>query len=209
MAGNDSDLARVDIIYEPVTVPRYCPRCDLDPTISETSCHRCGESLRPRGYCDVCEQFWRKDIGEPCPKHELPLEHAPPPPVFATPGAPGSRWVTLETYPDETAAEARRLRLEAEGIPTFLSGARMGSRSMYLVATGGVKLQVPAPLANDARVLLSQTWTPPQEEELEDAWDELAPDPGAFRRRVMKRVILFLFLGPFLLVLIDLILRRI
>ena len=35
----------------------------------------------------------------------------------------------------------------------------MGSRSMYHVATGGVRLRVPDSLASDARIILSQTWS--------------------------------------------------
>ena len=56
-----------------------------------------------------------------------------------------------------------RIRLEAEGIPTFVEGERMGAPAMYRVATGGVKLQVPAEFAADARVILSQDWSWPGE----------------------------------------------
>jgi hypothetical protein len=111
--------------------------------------------------------------------------------------------VTVATFADDVQAEAPRIRLEAEGIPTFLEGARMGSRSMYQVATGGVRLQVPEPLTADARVLLAQSWMPPAED-LDDAWDELTPEPGSIRRRVMKGVILFLLAAPFLMFLIAL-----
>ena len=87
-------------------------------------------------------------------------------------------WVTVGTFADDHEAEAVRIRLEAEGIPTFVEGARMGGRSMYHVATGGLKLQVPRQLAADARVLLSQTWSlPPSDDGLDDAWEELGPEP--------------------------------
>jgi hypothetical protein len=116
--------------------------------------------------------------------------------------------VTVQTFADTLAAQAPRLRLEAEGIPTFLEGARMGGRSMYLVATGGVKLQVPQSLAADARVLLSQTWSPlPHHDDLDDAWDDLAPEPGAVRRSVMKGAILVILFGPLVLSLFAWLLR--
>jgi hypothetical protein len=109
------------------------------------------------------------------------------------------------TFDDAIRAEAPRIRLESEGIPTFLEGERMGSMSMYQVATGGVKLQVPQPLLADARILLRQSWSADVvDDELDDAWDELAPAPGAFRRSVMTWMILFLLFGPFLLVLLSL-----
>jgi len=109
------------------------------------------------------------------------------------------------TFDDAMKAEAPRIRLESEGIPTFLEGERMGSMSMYQVATGGVKLQVPQPLLADARILLRQSWSSVvEDDELDDAWDELAPDPGAFRRSVMTWVILLLLFGPLLMALLSL-----
>jgi hypothetical protein len=79
-------------------------------------------------------------------------------------------WVTARRFPDTMAASGARIRLEAEGIPTFLEGERMGAPSMYRVATGGVKLQVPAELAADARIILAQDWSWPD--------DELETDDG-------------------------------
>jgi hypothetical protein len=185
-------------------VPRYCPRCERATGPEETLCPQCGETPRAQGYCPVCERFWTLPVRTPCPKHDLPLDDAPEPPAPDDLGATSARLVTLQTFADALAAEAPRLRLEAEGIPTFLEGERMGGRSMYLVATGGVKLQVPEPLAADARILLSQTWTPPavDHDDLDDAWEDLSPEPGASRRSVMKGVILVLLFGPFVLWLI-------
>jgi hypothetical protein len=78
-------------------------------------------------------------------------------------------WVTLKRFPDSLAATGARIRLDAEGIPTFIEGERMGAPAMYRVATGGVKLQVPAEFVADARVILSQDWSWPDDElELED-----------------------------------------
>jgi hypothetical protein len=112
--------------------------------------------------------------------------------------------VTVATYPDVLQADAPRLRLEAEGIPTFLEGERMGRNTIYQVATGGVKLQVPDAQLADARVLLSQVWTSPDDnEDLDDAWEDLAPEPWEARRKVMKGVILLILFGPVILALLG------
>jgi hypothetical protein len=47
---------------------------------------------------------------------------------------------------------AVRLRLEAEGVPTFLDGERMASEAW--LATGGVRLQVPDNRLEQARTVL-------------------------------------------------------
>jgi hypothetical protein len=80
--------------------------------------------------------------------------------------------VTVGRFTDATAAQAPRIRLEAEGIPTFLEGERMGSRSMYSIAIGGARLKVPEDLASDARVLLSQTWSATAAALDIDDWDD-------------------------------------
>jgi hypothetical protein len=151
------------------------------------------------GYCHVCERFWTLPSGGSCPKHETALEPAES--LLPTESAIArTRWVTVGRFTDALRAEPPRIRLEAEGIPTFIEGERMGSHSMYHVATGGVKLQVPDTLVADARVLLAQSWSPPQpDDDLEDAWDDLGPEPGALRRTVMRGVILVILFGPLFL----------
>jgi hypothetical protein len=109
------------------------------------------------------------------------------------------------TFDDSTKAEAQRIRLESEGIPTFLEGERMGSLAMYQVATGGVKLQVPQPLLADARILLQQSWSAGvEDDEDDDPWEGLAPDPGALRRSVMTWLIVLVCFAPLLLTLLSL-----
>ena len=133
-----------------------------------------------QGYCPICERFWRLPAGGDVSQARGRLEAAGPRREFPARDGPATRWVTVATFGDALKAKAPRIRLEAEGIPTFVEGARMGSHSMYPVATGGVRLQVPQPLAADARVVLSQTWAPvAAADDLDDAWDELAPEPGA------------------------------
>jgi hypothetical protein len=177
--------------------PRFCPRCGSLDERGPALCAACGEMMERQAYCPVCEDYWPRAAGTPCPKHEIELE------TDAPRGRPGSdlevapTWVNVATFADVSAADPSRIRLEAEGIPTFLDGERMGSRSMYSVATGGVKLQVPATQLDAARVLLAQTWsTPASPDDLDDAWEELAPEPGARRRRVMKVILLLVLLPP-------------
>jgi hypothetical protein len=120
----------------------------------------------------VCEDYWRLPIGDMCPKHDVFLEDAPArPSVPIATGGPIS-WVTVRVFPDSLAAAIPRSRLEAEGIRTFLEGERMGSPAMYRVATGGVKLQVPADQVAEARIILSQSWSLPSDE-MADAEDLL------------------------------------
>lgn len=185
-------------------LPRHCPRCGWAETLADPLCPECGETLVEQGYCAICEDFLSIPPGMLCPKHDVELDEGPAPLLEGL--APGETptWVTVATYHDTLEAEAPRIRLEAEGIATFLEGERMGSRSMYQVATGGVKLQVPEALVPDARVILAQSWTSPvEDDDLDDAWDELAPEPWALRRSIMKGVIIFILVAPLLMMLIS------
>jgi len=178
--------------------PRFCPRCGGEGKGPGPLCRNCGEILRDRGYCPICEGSWKLGPGSDCPKHEVALvDEAPRLEPF---GAPGERTslVTVATYNHPNQANAPRIRLEAEGIPTFLDGERIAGGTLYQVATGGVRLQVPAPLASAARILIDQSWAPPSDDEddTEDAWDDLAPEPGRRRRSVMKLAILVFLFGP-------------
>lgn len=196
--GDDRFPAKEDVVAELPAAPRYCPRCDQAAEPLLTLCATCGERLVEQGHCLICERSWRLPVGAACPKHETALGERPPEREAVAVAA--SRWVTVGRFVDAMKAEAPRIRLEAEGIPTFVEGARMGSQSMYHVATGGVKLQVPSSLFHEARVLLAQSWSAPESDE-DDAWDELAPEPGAVRRSIMKGVILVILFGPFVLAL--------
>jgi hypothetical protein len=128
--------------------------------------------VAPQGYCPVCEGFQPRSPGDLCPKHEIELDDSSPGPVAEDVSGP---WVEVARYSDALACQPPRIRLEAEGIPTTLEGERMGGKSMYHVATGGVKLSVPASLETEARVILSQSWSQDAAElgiDDED-WDEL------------------------------------
>ena len=198
--------------FEPEDIPPepllFCPRCETRPELATKLCPFCGERGLPQGYCSVCEQYWRLPLGAACPKHDLPLDGPPVDALVNEAGDSPTHWVTIGRFPDGVAASVARGRLEAEGIPTFVAGERMGNQSMYLVATGGVMLQVPRSLTSDARILLNQTWEIPEDpDNLDDAWDELAPTPGQFRRTVMKGVIVLILVGPAVLTLVSMAIR--
>jgi hypothetical protein len=154
-------------------VPHYCKRCNeaIPKNNEDPLCPECGERLIPQGYCPVCEDFWRLPVTALCPKHDIVLEDGPPPSRAPLAHGRSISWVTVKVFPDTLAAAVPRSRLEAEGIRTFIEGERMGSANMYRVATGGVKLQVPAEQASEARVILSQSWSLPSDENAD--FDEL------------------------------------
>jgi hypothetical protein len=157
--------------------PRFCPRCGRFPAIAQVRslCPECGETLAEPGFCPVCEHDWPLAVGSACPKHDVDLLAGRPDDERILPDGEAPDWVTVRAYHHPIEAEAARIRLDAEGIPTFLEGQRMGSNYPYQVATGGTKLQVPRPLVQEARILLSQSWASPFEEE--DDWDDPPDEP--------------------------------
>ena len=186
--------------------PPFCAQCGKpvsdDPWL--ISCPICGDRLLSQGYCPVCEDYWRLPVGTACPKHDLPLDANGPASPRLDAGDKPFRWVTVGRFGDSLAAEAPRIRLEAEGIPTFVEGQRMGSRSMYHVAIGGVRLKVPDNLAGDARIILSQTWSATaaelgieedHDEGAEDFQAELPPEVQANGRSLRSEVLFFLIVG--------------
>jgi hypothetical protein len=163
--------------------PLFCPRCCLAARDErgQVLCNHCGESLQQQAYCEVCEKYWPQAAGFECPKHEIALVESAPDPHRHDVPPEGLQLVTVGVYDMSYEAETRRSRLEAEGVPTFLEGARMGSMRPYGVATGGIRLQVPLAYRDEARILLAQRWAPPRhpDDDLEDAWDDLEPEPNA------------------------------
>ncbi|WP_165251432.1 hypothetical protein [Paludisphaera soli] len=192
--------------------PWFCPGCRRsgEEPPRANLCTHCGDPVAPQGYCPVCENFQPQSPGDLCPKHEVPLDDASPGPVAAEVSGP---WVVVARYSDALACQPPRIRLEAEGIPTTLDGERMGGKAMYHVATGGVKLSVPASLETEARVILSQTWSQDAADlgiDVED-WDELDVDLGCHPSQsgiqptpliVLGLLMLALFLGAGLLAIV-------
>ncbi len=155
-----------DQITSPQPGRWYCPRCrESVPRHHENPlCPDCGDKRLPQGYCPVCEDYVRRPAEALCPKHDVVLEDGPPAAIAPITDGRLISWVTVKVFPDSLAAAIPRSRLEAEGILTFLEGERMGSPAMYRLATGGVKLQVPADQAPEARIILSQNWSLPGDE---------------------------------------------
>lgn len=165
--------------------PRFCPGCNRPRSATHSDlCAECGDRLEPQGYCPVCEAFWPIAVESPCPKHELALAPSPPEPSYLlTPDGPID-WVTVSSFQLPFQAEAARLRLDAEEIPTLLEGHRMAAHGYHL-ATGGIRLQVPRSLAQDARIILSQNWSVPSDADFDtddDDWPDSPPLRDEFTR---------------------------
>lgn len=189
-------------------VPLFCGRCRRAKGRDTRLCDACGETLRPQAYCPVCEGWKLAAPGHVCPKHEIELLEGP---AGLTLDPSASRLVTIATYGLPGQAHGPRLRLEAEGIPAFLQGQRMGDHAIYQVATGGVTMQVPEQFADEARILLAQTWSPPKADldDPDDPWEGLAPDSSERRRSVMKVAIVIFLFGPLVVSLIGLLLSTV
>lgn len=185
--------------------PRFCPDCGRAAVASDdVLCRHCGSSLAIQGYCPICECRVRRRVGELCPKHDVKLL---PDDVEDRPRLPdgtATSWVTVRRFPDSLAVAGARIRLEAEGIPTFVEGERMGSPTMYRVATGGVKLQVPAEYVAEARVILDQAWSWPDEDlglaedmaDEEESREELPPEPDPARSFLIEVIVILAIAIP-------------
>ena len=69
----------------------------------------------------------------------------------------GSNWTTVDRFFHPTTAHIAAGKLESEGIPVFLLGINHASANWLLSnALGGIRLQVPASFADDARELLAE-----------------------------------------------------
>lgn len=145
--------------------PWFCPNCrQTNRNEEQVLCPNCGDRLVPQGFCPVCERYLLLTADDLCPKHDIPLEEAPETPEAPVADDRTINWVTVKEFPNSLAAAIPRSRLEAEGIRTFVAGERMGALATYDLAIGGVKLQVPAEQASEARIILSQNWSLPADE---------------------------------------------
>ena len=176
----------VDLVSElkmPIEIsqgpPSFCRGCGREGRDGVRLCGECGDELIPQGFCPVCDRYVRHPEGATCPKHDLELTAGPAPDKPPLCEEDGADWVTVGSFATSHEAEVRRLRLEAEGIPTFLDGSRMGVHAIYAVATGGIKIQVPRALVPEARVLLSQSWAAPDDpDEIDDGEESESPTPA-------------------------------
>ncbi len=183
---------------------RFCVHCrkSFGNDLHRLTCSSFGQELLPAGYCPVCEKPWPLSPGEVCPKHDVVLEPQPEPGADRE-AESQSNWAVAATFGNDTVAEAKRLRLEAEGISTCLENVRMGSGSMLQVATGGISLKVPEDRLADAPVILAQRWTIPsshdQIDEDDDDWAGLDAEAGFERRRRIMKLIVWFMLTPSLI----------
>jgi Putative prokaryotic signal transducing protein len=186
--------------------PRFCPDCGhtAGGAPEQTLCSHCGEVLQLQGYCDICESRLRLSVGMKCPKHDVVLVSNESSSTTGSRAARPISWVTLTRFPDSMTVAPARIRLEAEGIPTFVDGERMGGLSMYRVATGGVKLQVPAELVNEARIILSQCWSLESDEtdidddvgEVVESWEDPFVEPSPSRMWIAEAILILVLVSP-------------
>lgn len=160
--------------------PALCRSCGKGFTAPRPGglCDECGDRTVDCGYCPVCEGYVDAEVGEPCPKHDVPLDPGPHP--VAPRADVHGPWVEVGRFQDAMDCQPPRIRLEAEGIPTAVDGERGGSRSVHAAFSGGVVLRVPESLAAEARVILDQKWSDDAAAlgiEDED-WDEVDEDFG-------------------------------
>jgi hypothetical protein len=142
-----------------------------------------------------------------CPKHDVVLVSDEPTSATRSLADRPVSWVTVTRFPHSLAVAAARIRLEAEGIPTFVEGERMGSPSMYRVATGGVKLQVPADLVDEARIILSQSWSLEIDDadidddfgDVDEDWAATAAEPGAVPLWVAEAILILVLASPLII----------
>lgn len=164
--------------HRPPALCRSCGKGFTDPR-GGGLCDECGGRLADRGYCPVCEGYANAEVGEPCPKHDIPLEAAPIP--VAPRADVRGPWVEVGRFQDAMDCQPPRIRLEAEGIPTVVDGELAGSRSVHAAFSGGVVLRVPESLAAEARVILDQKWSDDAAALgiEDDDWDDRDDDFGA------------------------------
>lgn len=67
-----------------------------------------------------------------------------------------AEWVTIATYATGFEADMARQWLDSEGIPSLVSSNAPGifGAAFQGAVTGGIALQVPSPVADEARAIL-------------------------------------------------------
>lgn len=180
--------------------PWFCPKCLRARVHDDALCTSCGERLLRQGYCGICESHKLLEVGAICPKHDCELTETPPTleERLGVSRLADIEWKTVRAFAAPRDAEGPRIRLEAEGIPTFLEGERAASNVVGHAIHSGLKLMVPESMVAEARVILDQSWRADtdDEDELETAWDDLAPEPGGLRRDIMKFAIGVILIAP-------------
>ncbi len=107
-----------------------------------------------------------------CPKHDVELIEIEPFRCERSTERVAIQWVPVCTFQNPAESEPLRIRLEAEGIPTFIDGERMASHLLGHGARGGVELLVPIEHVQEARVILAQSWRIDLDDDWDDDWDD-------------------------------------
>jgi len=90
-------------------------------------------------------------------------------------------WTTIDRFFHPTDAHIAAGRIESEGIPVFLLGINHASANWLLSnALGGIRVQVPANRAEEARAILAEIAQPLPEQ------DELCPKCGSAETSAMS-----------------------
>lgn len=79
-----------------------------------------------------------------------------------------AEWVTIAVYSTGLEADMARQTLDAEGIPALMNSIAPGifGAAFQGFVTGGITLQVPSPIADEAReVLEDASLLPPSDDE--------------------------------------------
>lgn len=111
-----------------------------------------------------------------CPKHDVELIEFEPFRSERSTERVAIQWVPVCTFQNPAESEPLRIRLEAEGIPTFIDGERMASHLLGHGARGGVELLVPIEHVHEARIILAQSWRIDLDDDGVDDWDESDDD---------------------------------
>jgi hypothetical protein len=93
-------------------------------------------------------------------------------------GDDGGQWVTVATFSSSPQAHLARLKLESEGIDCFLVDENIVAMDWLLAgAVRGIKLQVPAGRAEEARKLLGEKAAEPTDPSAD--WTHQCPECGS------------------------------
>jgi hypothetical protein len=158
------------------SIPRFCSRCGEKRRFDRDLCVNCGETASERGYCPVCEAFLLDPPGAICPKHDVELIEFEPAAADRSTEKVAIQWVPVCGFHHPSESVPLRIRLEAEGIPTFIDGERTAHHLPGHGVQGDVKLLVPIEHVQEARVILAQSWRIDLDDDHDDDWDESDED---------------------------------
>jgi membrane protease YdiL (CAAX protease family)/predicted RNA-binding Zn-ribbon protein involved in translation (DUF1610 family) len=133
----------------------YCPRCGEPIEDAFDACWRCGTGRDGAASGEFHPEPEDPSVPDPGPEPEV----APRGPGHDSGEHPAGRLVTVAVHDIAGTADAERLLLEQEGIPTFLADDDPGVVSSSCPnGVGGTRLQVRASDALRAAAILERHW---------------------------------------------------